>query len=146
MSIFKRGNVYWFEFTYDGQRYQRSTKQKNQRTARDMESAFRLALVKGDVGITERKRIPAFKAAMGAFLKWSEHEHSARQGTFLRYRYSSIPLLAHFKDVSLDKITPDEIERYKAARSAQVSPRTHRRVKPATVNRELACLKLCSTT
>lgn len=33
------------------------------------------------------------------------------------------------------------MEQFKTLRSAQVSPRTKRRVKPATVNRELACLK-----
>ena len=36
-----------------------------------------------------------------------------------RYRVSSAALLRHFKDTSLDKITADEVERFKTARVAQ---------------------------
>jgi len=39
MSIFKRGRTYWFHFLYDGQHVQRSTKQGNPRTARQIEAA-----------------------------------------------------------------------------------------------------------
>jgi len=141
MRIFKRGNTYWYEFEHRGRRYRKSTGLRNRRAALDYAAAERTALIKGEVGIVEKKKVRGFKSAMTDFLKWSEHEHKAHPGTFLRYRYSSIPLLAHFKDVALDKITPDEVEQYKRIRSAQVSPRTHRKVKPATVNRELACLR-----
>ena len=54
MRIFKRGAVYWFELIYNGQRYQQSTRVKNQRVAGEIASAFHTALAKGDVGITER--------------------------------------------------------------------------------------------
>ena len=64
MSIFKRGSVYWFHFLFDGKHVQRSTKQGNPRIARNIAAAYRTALAKGEVGITERKKIPAFKAAM----------------------------------------------------------------------------------
>src|SRR5215469_13727187 len=56
MSVFKRGAVYWFEFVFNGRRFQRSTKQQNRKVATDIESAFRTALAKGEVGITEPKR------------------------------------------------------------------------------------------
>jgi integrase len=54
-----------------------------------------------------------------------------------------------FKDVSLDKITPEEVERYKTVRRGQhrtVRGKVGRKItkgkiKPATVNRELACLR-----
>ena len=77
MSIFKRGNVYWYHFLYDGQHVQRSTKQGNPRVARQIEAAFRTALAKGEVGITERKKAPGFKAAMRSFLAWSEQQQEA---------------------------------------------------------------------
>jgi integrase len=141
MSIFKRGNVYWYHFLHDGKHIQRSTKQGNPRTARQIEAAYRTALAKGEVGITERKKIPAFKSAMTEFLKWSEQEHQEHPGTHRRYQVSAVALRKHFGDSPLDRITPEEVERYKTLRSAQVSPRTKRKVKPATVNRELACLK-----
>jgi integrase len=141
MSIFKRGSVYWYHFLFDGEHVQKSTKQGNPRVARQIEAAYRTALAKGEVGITERKKIPVFKAALVDFLSWSEREHRAHPATHRRYQVSAVSLRRHFVDVQLDRITPEEVERYKTIRSAQVSPRTKRMVKPATVNRELACLK-----
>jgi site-specific recombinase XerD len=141
MSIFKRGSVYWYHFLFNGDHIQKSTKQGNPRTARQIEAAYRTALAKGEVGITQRKKIPSFKAALADFLSWSEREHRAHPATHRRYGVSAVALRKHFLDVPLDRITPEEVERYKTVRSSQVSPRTKRRVKPATVNRELACLK-----
>jgi len=151
MSIFKRGNVYWFHFLHDGQHIQRSTKQGNPRVARQIEAAFRTALAKGEVGITERKKAPGFKAAMRSFLAWSEQQHKRHPATFRRYRISSAALLSHFGDQPIDRITPDDVEQFKAARSIEhktvkgkekgTRKRTEQRLMPATVNRELACLK-----
>lgn len=141
MSIFKRGNVYWYHFLFNGEHIQQSTKQGNPRTARQIEAAHRTALAKGEVGIKERKKAPGFKAAMQAFLTWSEKQHERHPATFRRYQVSSAALLAHFGDPPLDRITPDDVEQFKAARSAAKGKRTNRRIMPATVNRELACLK-----
>lgn len=141
MRVYKRGTVYWFELVYEGQRYQKSTKVKNRRAAEDIASAFRTALAKGDVGIVERKRAPSFKQAMSAFLAWSKQEHRAHPNTAERYRYSSAALLRFFGDISIDRITPEDVERFKTARSSEEGSHTARRLRPATVNRELACLK-----
>lgn len=65
MSIFKRGRVYWYHFLHDGQHIQKSTKQRNPRTARQIEAAHRTALAKGEVGITERKPVPT----LGEFIE-----------------------------------------------------------------------------
>lgn len=129
MSIFKRGTTYWYHFLHEGRHIQRSTKQGNPRVARQIEAAYRTALAKGEVGITERKKIPAFKAAMVDFLTWSEREHRAHPATHRRYQVSAVALRKHFRDVQLDRISPEEVERYKTLRSAQVSPRTNRRVR-----------------
>jgi integrase len=150
MRLFKRGSFYWFEFVYDGARYQRSTRVKNRNIAADIASAFRTSLAKGDVGITDRKRVPGFKTACKDFLDWSEQEHRAHPGPADRYRYSSLALLRYFRDAPLDRITPDEVERYKTSRAAEYKTvrgkdnkriQTKQRLRPATVNRELACLK-----
>jgi hypothetical protein len=109
MSIFKRGSVYWYHFLYDGQHIQRSTKQGNPRTARQIEAAYRTALAKDEVGITERKKIPAFKAAMVEFLQWSELEHKAHPGTYRRYQVSAVALRKHFANTPLDRISPEEV-------------------------------------
>ena len=133
--------------------------QSNRREAQNIESAYRTKLAKGEVGIEEPKPVPTFSHAMKEFLVWSEHEHAAHPNTHRRYETSSKALLLFFKDVSLDRITPDDVERFKAWRiKQQHRPRgkkptkpTKRRataasavktLKPATVNRELACLKI----
>jgi integrase len=149
MSVFKRGEFYWYEFWFQGRRYRRSSGVKNQRTAGDIERAFRTALAKGEVGITERRAIPGFHAAMSDFLKWSEEEHAAHPRTHRRYAVSSLALLKCFGDTPLDMITPEEVEWFKTARAGEFKTarsktgrvQTKKRVRPATVNRELACLK-----
>ena len=141
MSIFKRGRVYWFHFIFNGRHYQRTTKQRNPRTARQIEAAFKTALAKGEVGITERQPMQSFREAMKAFLTWSEHEHANHLATYRRYLTSSKPLVSYFRDTRLDQITAQQIESYKVSRLAQTGERTGRKLKPATVNRELACGK-----
>jgi integrase len=151
MSIFKRGNVYWYHFLFNGEHIQHSTKQGNPRTARQIEAAFKTALAKGEVGITERKKAPGFKMAMQSFLAWSESEHEAHPATHRRYKVSSIALLRHFGDASIDRITPEDVEVFKASRAMESTTVkgkekgkrkcTGKRIRPATLNRELACLK-----
>ena len=71
MSIFKRGNVYWYHFLFNGEHVQRSTKQGNPRTARQIEAAYRTALAKGEVGIEERKAAPMFRPLpSGSLTMW----------------------------------------------------------------------------
>lgn len=149
MSIYKRGRVYWFNFVYNGKRYQQSTKLRNPKDARDRESAIRTALAKGEVGIVERKPVPQFKQAMADFLKWHETEHANKPSTSERHRFSSLALLKHFRDTSLDRIGAAEVEAFKTARLSQFRTRrakegrklTSKPIKPATVNREIACLR-----
>ncbi len=141
MSIFKRGRVYWFHFTFEGRHVQRSTKQGNKRVAEQIEAAYRTKLAKGEVGIHEPKRMPTFSKATDRFLEWSMNEHKSHPGTHRRYVTSSIALIRFFRNTKLDCISPEDVERFKADRSTQKSPRTGRLLRPATVNRELACLK-----
>jgi len=161
MTVYKRGGVYWFEFYFEGRRIRKPTKTANQRVAREIEAAYRVKLAKGEVGIEERKPVPTFSAAMEEFLAWSKHEYAARPSTHRRYEISSKALLIFFRDKPLDRITPDEVERYKTWRIKQKKNPPGRKsekpkkkaakkgagqkreatIKPATVNRELACLK-----
>jgi integrase len=141
MALCKRGGVYWFNFRFNGRKVQMSTKTSNRQAAKEIEAAYRVKLAKGEVGIEPKREAPAFKQGMKDFLAWSKAEHSARPNTYIRYNTSSKPLLRHFKDTPLDKITVESVEKYKTTRSKQKGIRTEKKLKPATVNRELACLK-----
>ena len=57
MSIYKRGNVYWYKFMWQGKLVRESTKQRNDKVARQMEAAHRTSLAKGEVGIREKKTV-----------------------------------------------------------------------------------------
>jgi hypothetical protein len=45
MSIYKRGNVYWYKFMWNGELIRESTKQGNDKKARNAESEHRTRLV-----------------------------------------------------------------------------------------------------
>jgi hypothetical protein len=53
--IYKRGDVYWYKFMWLGKLIRESTKQGNDKVARQMEAAHRTSLAKGEVGIREKK-------------------------------------------------------------------------------------------
>ena len=49
MSIFKRGWIYWYKFMWNGDLIRESTKQGNDRIARQMEAAHKTSVAKGEV-------------------------------------------------------------------------------------------------
>src|SRR5271157_1880695 len=136
MSIFKRGNVYWYHFLFNGEHVQHSTKQGNPRTARQIEAAHRTRLAKGEVGIIEERRAaPMFADVAQRFIAHVEARHENKPQTVQFYaaklnRLLEYPLIA---GVRLDKIDEGVIEGFVVARRASVGP--------ATVNRELATLR-----
>ncbi|HEX8748500.1 MAG TPA: site-specific integrase [Pyrinomonadaceae bacterium] len=142
-------------FWIDDYHVQKTTKCTNKRDAADVERAYRTQLAKGEVGLEAKKPVPRFSAAMKDFLNWSKHEHAARSSTYRRYEISSKALLRYFKETSIDQIKPEHVEQFKLWRIKQkknapakkvkklgVAVKTDRALKPATVNRELACLKM----
>ncbi len=68
------------------------------------------------------------------FLPWAEKQYQSHPRTYQRYRESTKPLLTSFEKLSLDAISVALVEKFKIVRSSEVSP--------ATVNRDLAALRL----
>ena len=60
MSIYKRGEVYWYKFMWNGKLVRESTKQGNDKVARQMEAAHRTSLAKGETA-DDGKRTLAFQ-------------------------------------------------------------------------------------
>ena len=64
-----------------------STKQGNKNVARDMASAHRTALAKGEVGIREKKPAPALKDFLkGEFLPFAQTRHAAEPLFYRHYK------------------------------------------------------------
>src|SRR5438128_5813696 len=86
MSIYKRGDVYWYKFMWKGQVMRESTKQGNDKVARQMEAAHRTSLAKGEVGIRERKPAVTLDDFLRKdFIPYVAVKHVAKKGTVAYY-------------------------------------------------------------
>jgi integrase len=141
MAIYKKRGMYWYNFWWNGVHIQKSTNQGNAKVARQIESAHKTKLAKGEMGLHDPKPVPTFKQAMEEFLEWAKAEHPNHPATAERYRVSSVSLLKYFRERMLDQIAPEDIEKFKAYRRKQKNPQTKTYIKGSTINRDLACLK-----
>lgn len=138
MSVYKRGDVYWYTLVYRGKRYQRSTKQHNRETAKSIEGAFRSKLASGEAGITVPKLIPTFSEFAPRFIA-KMRVHCQDKPRTLEFWQSKLAHLLTYRllaGAQLDQIKPELIDRYASARFAN-----KRTPSIAQVNRELATLR-----
>jgi integrase len=125
MSIFKRGRIYWYHFLFNGKHIQESTKQGNPRVARNIESAHRTALAKGEVGFRERKALALGDFLKNEFLPFCESKFKKAKPRTLRYYSYGVTTLRQCDLASLDlrEITDQHAGHY-AAKRANLSPST----------------------
>jgi hypothetical protein len=124
-----------YHFLFNGEHIQKSTKQGNPRTARQIEAAHRTALAKGEVWVTERKAAPQYSALAQRFIAHVETRHENKPQTVVFYA-SKLSHFARIRSHSERADRPDDggtIEECVVARRAILGP--------ATVNRELATLR-----
>jgi integrase len=136
MSTFKRGKVYWYHFVFNGEHIQRSTKQGNPRTARQIEAAYKTSLAKGEVGIVKKVPAPALKDFAQRFIDAVQVRSAAKPRTIEFYAQQLKRLLDYepLANSPLDKISEGLIESF-------IQYRIQQGVSPATVNRALATLR-----
>jgi integrase len=144
MAIYKRGNMWWYAFWWNGGRIQNSSKikvgsKKNKKAAEDAEAAFRTALAKGEVGIIERKPGPTLKDFSQRFLDNAAvgRRRAPRASTleFYAHRLNQLLTFEPLASARLDRITPELIEKYVKTRQPNVGS--------AYLNRELDTLRRC---
>jgi integrase len=139
--IYKRGDVYWYEFIFKGERIRESTHQGNQNTARQMEAAHRTNLARGAVGIIEKATTPTVKEFGERFARYVDTEYASKPATVRFYKEKLRRLLAdaEIAGTRLESIDAAVLDGYKQRRTRQLS-RYGRLISPASVNRELATL------
>lgn len=157
MALYKRGSIWWMSFQHEHQHMQRSTKCKNKRDAEAFERAFRTKLALSEVGLEAKPEVPAFDVAIKEFLDWAASEHRDKPNTVRSYHATATSLKAYFGKTRLDAIEATNVEGFKRWRSSQKArPRTEAKsaeakrkqkaalkvLAPATINRELATLKM----
>lgn len=123
--IYKRGKFYWFKFMWQGKLVRRSTKVANDKVARNIESAYRTALAKGDVGITEKKPAPTLAAFLKKdFLPFAKTAHATKPSTLRYYKQGAGYLKdSPLSDMPLDEITNQHAQQF-AARHSNLSAST----------------------
>jgi site-specific recombinase XerD len=144
LGIYQIGNRWYVDLYIDGRR-----KRKAIGSRKEAENA--LTAIKADVLRGEFKFKRENKVHFEAFTEdYLEHCRTNKKRSVSRDENSIKFLEANFGGMLLSKITPWHIEEYKRKRidgeiKLPPEPRSKKRkdwrVKPATINRELACLK-----
>lgn len=123
MAIYKRGNIYWYKFHWEGQQVRESTKQGSAKVARQMEAAHKTSLAKGLVGIREKKAVPTLEDfCKNRVEPWARatFEKPAPK-TWLWYRFGINALKSHKKlaTAKLDEIGNEQAAAFAAFKQGQ---------------------------
>jgi len=142
LAVYKRGKTYYYEFQFNGARIQQSAQTGNKEAARQIEAAHRTRLAKGEAGIEESKPMPTLKEFAPRFEAEIETVCADKPATVGFYKEKLRRLLedSTLAGARLDAIDKAMIDAYKQRRSRKAS-RYGRPLAPASVNRELACLR-----
>jgi integrase len=116
MSIFKRGKVYWYKFMWNGEMIRESTRQGNDKKARNIESAHRTALANGLVGIREKKAAPSLEDFLKKdFKPFVEAKHTDKPSTAEYYvDGSGMVCKCDFASLPIDKISDQHAQQFAA--------------------------------
>jgi integrase len=122
VSIYKRGEVYWYKFMWNGELVRESTKQGNDKVARQMEAAHKTSLAKGEVGIREKKPVPTLSDFLKRdFIPYAESKHATKPGTLEYYRDgANMVLKCDWAGEKLDQICDQHAHQF-AAKFAKLS-------------------------
>ena len=141
MAVYKRGKVWWYKFTWNGEKIRESTKHANKRIAEQIEAAHKTSLAKGEVNIRERVKVPTLREFSTEFEKAIETQCAEKPRT-VEFYVSRVRLLlaSELADRTLDEIDEGAIEKYRQTRAATLS-RRKKTLSAGSVNRELATLR-----
>jgi integrase len=116
MSVFRRGNTWWFEFQFNGSRIRESAHTTSKTIARDAERQRRRELELGINRIEQPKRMPLFKLAAE---QWLCTKGNLSRFTDLHYRQYVASLSAEFSDRLLCDIRLEDIARLQQKRQSE---------------------------
>src|SRR5258708_34799497 len=134
MTIYKQPGspYYYYDFYFEKRRYQASTHLRNKTIAHRVECVRKAELAQRRAGILPKKQIPLFRDFAERFLHTIKVER--RRNTHRNYLSCVRNLEPAFGRKYLDEITPEMIRGFKEVRIEQ-------RRSPATINRDLSCLR-----
>jgi integrase len=154
--IYKRGDVYWYKFMWSGKLVRESAKTGNPRTARQIESARKTELAKGEVGIKDRPPAPSLEDFSKRFETWIATEKAEKPNTisFYKDRIKQLLQFDRLRKASLEQIDESLIAEYVQWRTGKTRQYALRKKKGgveladtfeplsvACINRDLATLR-----
>jgi integrase len=121
--IYKRGKFYWYKFMWNGKLLRESTKQGNDRVARNMESAHRTSLAKGEVGLRDKKPSPILVEFIdNRFEPWArarfEKTSPKTWAAYYRVGLAAIKDYRRIAAMKLDAITSETVADFASHRCA----------------------------
>jgi len=130
MGVYKKGKNWYIDYYLKGRRKRRKIG-TSKKLAQQVLNDVHLKIAKGEyLGVYDKKKV-LFEELAQQYLVFSKANKA--WSSQRRDRFSIAQLVSIFKGKYLFEITPRMVEKYKAKRLEKVAP--------ATVNRELACLK-----
>ena len=130
MTLYLRGDEYWYHFCYQGKHVQGRTRTTNKRQARGIEAIHRAELVQGKLA-PPQKVGPVFSKFAEDYLAYSK---ANKLSYVVEVYYVNGTLIPFFGKMRLDKITPFEVERFKQQRLEDG-------LKKSSINREVGLFK-----
>ena len=117
--IYKRGKkgTYWYRFMWQGRLFRESTKQGNDKVARQMVAAHRTSWAKGEVGIREKKAVPT----LADFCEQRVEPWAKRRSSWIWYRAGMRALLRckPLANLRLDEIQGEQAGDFAARRQSE---------------------------
>lgn len=132
MGVYKRGGVYWYEFSFQGQRIRESAKTSSKTIAREAERARRRELERGINGLDAPKRMPLFKLAAE---QWLASRAGLAPHTIEAYRTYVRTLIIRFGDRLIIDFRESDI-------AGLIRDRQAAGFKPRRINLELTVLRM----
>ena len=123
MSLYRRGNTWWYEFFFNGARIRESAHTNSKTIAKQAEQQRRRDLERAINRITRPARMPLFKFAAERLIEDKRARRAHNTGEL--YKYALKPVIKEFGGRLVCDISPEDIAAYQTKRlNAKMSPRT----------------------
>ena len=114
-TIYKRGNIYWYQVRLEGRQYQGSTKTGDKKLAQHIANTVEADLVRNKFNLPVKNNYTFFTA-------WGQYIKSLTNGkeTIKNKQFAANHFLLVFKDKNIAAITQLEIKEYQLKRRLEV--------------------------
>src|ERR1700723_2032375 len=75
MTVYRRGDIWWYEFEFQSRRIRESSGFTNKTAALRAEAKRKADLIDRRAGFTQAKLAPKFEDYVVQFLRWSKQQH-----------------------------------------------------------------------